>query len=192
MSYGLKGDRLWVSGLAVHFVEVEFFGEFGFHVFVIVVDDGHVGIEVAGGVEDGVESASLFLEVLETENDRDIGAVSDDVETFLPFVDLLTRGFRADDKKHFVIFAEHVNHLFDEVVLLAAVNGNATKFAECPTQYGSVEELLFHHDFEVETLRPEESPADEKVFNGSVRCDDADALFDVIWYGVDGFPAANP
>ena len=133
MGDGLKGDRLWVSGLAVHFVEVEFFGEFGFYVFVIVVDDGHVGIEVAGGVEDGVESAGPLLEVFETEYDRDIGTLGDDIETFLPLVDFLACGFGADDKKHFVIFAEHVNHLFDEVVLLAAVNGNATKFAECPT-----------------------------------------------------------
>lgn len=122
-----------VCGLAIHFVKVEFFGEFGFHVFVIIVDDGHVSIEIASGVEDGVESACFFLEVFETENYRDIGTMSDDVETFLPFVDLLTRGFGTDDKEYFVIFAEHVNHLLDEVVLLAAVNGNATKFAECPT-----------------------------------------------------------
>ena len=181
-----------VCGLAIHFIKIEFLWKFGFHVFVIIVDNGHVGIEIASRVEDSVEAAGFLLEVFEAEHDRDVGALGNDVEAFLPLVDFLSGGFGTNGEKDIVVFAKHVNHLLDEVVLFAAVNGDAAEFAEGPTHEAVFEEFCFHHHFEMQVLRPKESPTYEEVFNGSVRCHDANALAYIFWNGVDGFPAANP
>ena len=119
-------------------------------------------------------------------------AFSDVIESAFPLVDFLSRGFGTNNEKHFVVLAEHVNHLLDEVVAVTTVDGNGSEFQKQASENRVFEKFGFHHHFEMQPLRPEKCPPYEKVFYRSVWCHNADAFPDVIGYGVDGFPAANP
>ena len=105
---------------------------------------------------------------------------------------LLSCAFGADDQMGVFALAEHLDHLFHEVVLVTTVNGYGTKFFQRSTQDAPavLEELDFHHGLEIDALRPIEGQADEEVLDGGVWCNDANGIAEVR-VGVDHFPASE-
>ena len=105
---------------------------------------------------------------------------------------LLSGAFGTDDQMGVLAMAEHLDHLFDKVVLVPTVDGDGTEFLQGPAQDAAavLEELDLHHDPEIDALRPIEGPADEEVLDGGMRRDDADGVAEVR-VGVDHFPAAE-
>ena len=94
---------------------------------------------------------------------------------------LLSCAFGADDQMGVFALAEHLDHLFHEVVLVTTVDGNGTEFLQGPTQNATtiLEELDFHHGLEIDALRPIEGQADEEVLDGGMWCNDANGVAEV-------------
>ena len=115
-----------------------------------------------------------------------------DVEPFFPMLYLLASTFGTDDQVGVFALAEHLYHLFHEVVLVTAVDRDGAEFLQRAAQDAAtvLEELDFHHGFEVDALRPIESQTDEEVLDGGVRRHDADGIAEVR-VGVDHLPAAE-
>ena len=105
---------------------------------------------------------------------------------------LLSCAFGADDQMGVFALAEHLDHLFHEVVLVTTVDGNGTEFLQGPTQNATtiLEELDFHHGLEIDALRPIEGQADEEVLDGGMWCNDANGVAEVR-VGVDHFPSSE-
>ena len=119
-----------------------------------------------------------------------MGAFGDDIEAFLPVVDGFSGTFRADNEVGVGVLAEHVDHLFHEVVLVAAVDRDAAHLLQYPSEDG-LEELIFHHHLELDVVAPEVGKADKEVLNCGVGRHDADGVTQIGRSVVDGFPPAE-
>lgn len=163
---------------------------FGFDVFVIVPNLGKVFVVIASRIEDPFDAAVFPLVVDETHDDGHFGTFGDDIEPFLPVFHRLPRPFGAYEEMGVLGFAEHVNHLLHEMVLVTAVDGDAAQLLQDPADDG-LEELLFDHHLELDVVVPIESKADEEVFDGCVGRYDANRIAQVSWSFVDGCPTAK-
>ena len=94
------------------------------------------------------------------------------------------------DEMGILVLAEHVDHLFHQVVLFSAVNGDASNFFQEPTEYG-FEELLLDHHLELHVVVPIVTKSNEEVRDGGVGCHDAHGVAQIGGGLVDGFPAAQ-
>ena len=121
-----------------------------------------------------------------------MGTFCNDIEAFFPMFYLLACAFGADDQMSVFALAEHLDHLFHEVVLTATVNGDGAEFFQRTAQDATavLEELDFHHGPEIDALGPIERQTDEEILDGGVRCHDADSVAEVR-IGVDHLPTAK-
>ena len=119
-----------------------------------------------------------------------MGAFSDDIEALFPMLDGLSCAFGADDEVGVFGMAEHLHHLFHEVVLVSAVDGHAANFLQEPSD-AWLEELLLHHYLEGYAVIPIIGEADEEVLDGGMRRHDADGIAQVCWGFVDGSPTTE-
>ena len=163
---------------------------FGFDVFVVVPNLGKVFVVIARRIEDPFDATVFPLVVDETHDDRNMGTFGDYIEAFLPMFHRLPRPFGADEEMGVLGFAEHVDHLLHEMVLVAAVDGDAAQFLQNPADDG-LEELLFDHHLELDAVVPIESKADEEVFDGGVGRNDANRIAQISWSFVDSRPTAK-
>lgn len=163
---------------------------FGFDVFVIVPNLSQVLVVIACRIKDPFDATVFPLVVDETHDDGNIGTFGDDIESFFPVFHRLSRPFGADEEMGVLGFAEHVDHLLHEMVLMAAVDRDAAQLLQDPTEDG-FEELLFDHHLELDAVVPIESKADEEVFDGGVGRYDANRIAQVSWSFVDGCPTAK-
>ena len=137
--------------------------------FVVFPDLGEVFLVIARRVEDLLNAAIAFLVIDETQQDGDVGTLGDQVEASFPMVDLLAGAFRTDDEMGVLVLAEHVDHLFHEMVLLATIYADGAKFVECPAHEAGLEELRLDHELEFGAVVPIEAHTHEKVGDGGVR-----------------------
>ena len=179
MNFGLQNYKKYqVSGKMVFpvlFVKVETFRVLRLDVFIVVPDLSEVFLIIASGIKNPFNAAVFFLVVDETEENGHLGALGNDIEAFFPVVDGFSSAFGTNDEMGVLVLAEHVDHLFNEVVLVAAIYGNAAHLLKDPSDDG-LEKLLLHHHLESVAIIPIKTKANKEILDGSMGCHDAHSV----------------
>lgn len=176
--------------VSVLFIKVKPFRVLRFDVFVIIPNFGQILVVIACGIENPLNAAIPLFIVDEAEDDGYMGTFSNDIEAFLPMLYSLSSAFRTNDEVRVLVLAEHVDHLFHEVVLVPSVDGDSADFLQEPADDGNKEFLLYHH-LELDAVRPIEGQPDEEILDGRVRRNDANGVAQSFGRFVDGGPAAE-
>ena len=125
-----RPDLALVLGLLASLVRVE------------VADELHVGVEVAGRIEDRSEADPLRRVVYEGEDNRDVRAEGDVIEAGLPVRGVAARALRGQRDHHLFGAVEGRDHLVHEVVSFRSVERNATKYTHQPAEWRAEERVL--------------------------------------------------
>ena len=176
--------------VSVLFIKVKSFGVFRFDVFVIIPNFGQILVVIACGIENPLNAAIPLFIVDEAEDDGYMGTFSNDIEAFLPMLYSLSSAFRTNDEVRVLVLAEHVDHLFHEVVLVSSVDRDSADFLQEPADDGNKELFLYHH-LELDAVRPIEGQPDEEILDGRVRRNDANRVAKVFRGFVDDFSASQ-
>ena len=118
---------------------------------VIIPDYGHVGIDVAGGLDGGAESADFAPVVQKTDYNRYAGTVGNVIETRLPIEHALAGSRGRHHENQVVALAEFRDGLGHQVVRAGPIDGQrpqpAEKWPQRPAEPG-----VFHHDDGIEAV----------------------------------------
>ena len=114
----------------------------------------------------------------------------DDVKSFFPVLYFFSSAFGADDEVGVLVLTEHFYHLFYQMVLVSAVDGDAANLFQEPAD-DRLEELLFHHYFEFDVVVTIEIKTHKEVGDGSMWRHNAHGIAKVGGNVINRFPSAN-
>jgi len=138
----------------------------------------HVGLDIAGRIENGAYTPCLAQVIQKSEHDRDIGAPGDVIESAFPVRDLLPGSLGGQNHGELCPFLEYLDHLYYDIARLGPIDWNAAKPPEESVK-GPPEEAVLSEPVTSELQNKNHGQPDGEIPVGGVRRQDDDVLRDV-------------